>query len=375
MNKCKSIFTFACAMAAAGPMALAGPMAALQMGMTAYAATNSVDYQRKVISVLGIIPHDTTNTRSYVTRAQFAEYLVKASKYRDYLATMSNVSVYADVPKENDHAAAIRICAQQNWMTGYLGGLFKPDEPITLREAVRGVLAILGYTDADFLGNTTGGRMATYYSLGLNEDLEVVDYDPLTQDHVVTLLYNMLKAKMKGSNTVYATTLGASLTADGEVNPMELAENNLKGPKVIKKGGSLANAIPFSKSKASVVINNQAASVGELEDAIEEEDIVIYYNSATKSIFAYTTEGTDGQYGRFIYKGVVETIYYEGTGVMTPSAVVMDDGQEYKLGSAEMQFAFSLYGDLKVGDKITIICESTTDREGDVSYSIIDYID
>lgn len=373
MNKCKSALVMACVMTAAGPLAAANM--GIDSPMTSYADSSSVDYQRKVISVMGIIPNDTTNTRSYVTRAQFAEYLVKASKYKDYLATISNVSVYADVSKDNEYAAAIRICAQQNWMTGFLGGMFKPDEPVTLKEAVRGVLAILGYTDADFMGNVTGGRMAMYYALGLNDNIELVEYDQLTQDHVVRLLYNMLKAKMKGSNTVYASTLGASLTSDGEINPMELAENNLKGPKIVKKGGSLSSAIPFSKSKANVIINNEAATVRELEDAIDEDDVIIYYNASTKSIFAYTSEGSDSQHGRFIYKGEIQTIYYEGTGVMTPSAVVMDNGEEYKLTTSEMQFAFSLYGDLKIGDKITIICESTTDRDGDVSYTLLDYID
>ena len=72
--------------------------------------------------------------------------LVQASTYRDYLPTTSNVSVYADVPATAQYASSIRIAAEQNWVTGYLGGLYKPDQPITMQEAARGIIALLGYT-------------------------------------------------------------------------------------------------------------------------------------------------------------------------------------------------------------------------------------
>ncbi len=42
-------------------------------------------------------------------------------------------------------------------MTGYLDGTFKPDQPVKLREAVYGVLALLGYTNEDFTGDQDAG--------------------------------------------------------------------------------------------------------------------------------------------------------------------------------------------------------------------------
>ena len=126
----------------------AGTAVASQISLTAQAADNSQDYRRKVIGIAGIIQNVSTELEAPVTRAQFAHMLVQAFGYRDYLPSFSKVSVYADVPKEYSYASSIRIAAEENWMTGYLGGTFRPDQPITLREAVRGILALLGYTSS-----------------------------------------------------------------------------------------------------------------------------------------------------------------------------------------------------------------------------------
>ena len=150
----------------------AGTAVASQISLTAQAADNSQDYRRKVIGIAGIIQNVSTELEAPVTRAQFAHMLVQASGYRDYLPSFSKVSVYADVPKEYSYASSIRIAAEENWMTGYLGGTFRPDQPITLREAVRGILALLGYTSSDFTGDAANSRMAQYYTLELNEEVD-----------------------------------------------------------------------------------------------------------------------------------------------------------------------------------------------------------
>lgn len=133
------------------------------------------------------------------------------------------------------NAPSIRIAADQNWMTGYLGGHFKPDQPVTMQEAARVVLALLGYTNTDYGSNISGSRMPLFYSLELNEELNRQETEVLNRSDCVNLFYNLLKAKNK-SGTVYASVLGCELNSDGEVNPMGLADNSLKGPKLIRKG-------------------------------------------------------------------------------------------------------------------------------------------
>jgi hypothetical protein len=344
------------------------------MPQTALAADNNQDYRKRVVGIAGIMSVSTGMDES-VTRAEFAKMLVKASTYRDYVTTMSNVSVYADVPQTNEYASYIRIAAEQNWMTGYLGGNFKPDQPITMKEAVRGVLALLGYTNEDFSGDTSNARMALFYSLEMNDELDRQPNEILNRIDCVNLFYNLLKTDTKNTGKAYATVLGCELNADGEVNPMELADSSLKGPKLVPKGRSIGSYVPFNVQEASVFINGEASSLESLKNSISNNYVVIYYNTTAKTIWAYVAD-EDVQTGRCAVRGTVENIYYNSSDVMTPTAITLEgESDEYKLGSTEMQFAFSIYGSLRVGDTVTLICEKTVNSNDEVTYTVIDYVE
>lgn len=359
-----------------GAMAVA---AAAAVPMTALANTGNLDYRKRVIGIAGIMVNTSTEMDRQVTRGEFAKMLVNASTYRDYLPSASRVAVYADVPAGNENAASIRIAAEQKWMVGYLGGQFKPDQPVTLKEAVRGVLALLGYTDEDFSGDVSGARMSLFYSLEMNEDLDRQPAEILTKTDCVNLFYNLLKTEMKSGGKVYATVLGCEVNSDGEINPMGLADSSLKGPKLIPKGRQLGNYIPFNVQEASIFIDGEASTYDSLKSVISGSYVVVYYNQSAKTIWAYVADddGDGVQNGRCAVRGEVSSIYYNSTDVMTPTSVYLDgdEDQEFKLGNSEMQFAFSVYGSLRVGDTVTLICEKTTNSDGDVTYTVIDYVE
>ncbi|MDD3251001.1 MAG: S-layer homology domain-containing protein [Lachnospiraceae bacterium] len=346
---------------------------------TVLAADNNMDYRKKVIGVAGIMSNTTTNLNEPVSRAEFAKMLVNASVYRDYLPVTSAVSVYADVPMTHEAASSIRIAAEQNWMAGYLGGLFKPEQSITLQEAVRGVLTLLGYTAEDFGSNVSSARMAKFYALEMNEELDRQPAEVLNKTDCINLFYNLLKTELKTTGKAYATVLGCELNSDGEVNPMGLADNNLKGPKLIPKGRNLSNYIPFNVNEANIFINGEASSYDSLKSELSSNYVVIYYNQTAKTVWAYTAveDGeSDIQSGRCAIRGTVENIYYSSTDVMTPTSLTLEGvGQEFKLSSSQMQFAFSIYGSLRVGDRVTLICEKTVNSNDDATYTIVDYVE
>ncbi|MCD8222228.1 MAG: S-layer homology domain-containing protein [Clostridiales bacterium] len=343
------------------------------MPIQVYAASNNQDYRRRVVGIAGIILNTSTEMSRTVTRAEFANYLVKASTYRDYLPVSGKVAVYNDVPSTHEYASSIRIAAKENWLNGYLGGLFKPDQAITLKEASRGIMALLGYEDSDFEGDIVGSRMSLFYELELNEDLDRQPTEVLTKDDCVNLFYNLLKTEMK-TGTVYGTVLGCTVNSDGEINPMGLADTNLSGPKLIEKGGVLGNYIPFNVQEASIFVNGDASSYTALRSYVQSNYVVVYYNQTARTIWAYIAD-EDVQTGRCAIRGTIENIYYSSTEVMTPSYVVLSgDSEEYQLDSTEMQFAFSVYGSLRVGDIVTLICEKTVDSNDNATYSIVDYI-
>ena len=347
--------------------------------MTAEANTSNLDYRKRVIGISGIMVNTSTDMDRQVTRGEFAKMLVNASTYKDYLPETGMVSVYADVPAGNENATSIRIAAEQKWMVGYLGGQFRPDQQITLKEAVRGVLALLGYTDEDFTGDVSGARMSLFNSLEMNEDLDRQPTEILTKTDCVNLFYNLLKTETKSGSQVYATVLGCEVNSDGEINPIGLADSALTGPKLIPKGHQLGNYIPFNVQEASIFIDGDASSYESLKSVLSSSYVVIYYNQSAKTVWAYVADddGDGVQNGRCAVRGTVSSIFYSSTDVMTPTSVYLDDDedQEFKLGNSEMQFAFSVYGSLRVGDTVTLICEKTTNADGDITYTVVDYVE
>lgn len=340
-------------------------------------ASSSYSMRKKVVTSAGIMEAASDDSVT-VTRAQFAKMLVNASTYRSSVSGESNVSIFSDVARDYPYASYIRTAVEQEWMTGYLGGRFKPEEPVTMQEAVRAVLALLGYTSEDFSGNQAANRLAKASYLELDEEIGKSGEEVLDHFDCVNLFYNLLRTntkehegKTETSSTIYGSVLDFSLTSDGEINPLEALESKLKGPYAVKDR-SLASIVPFSLSKASFYLDGEAATADEIED----EAVVVYYNTSTKAVYAYSESGNGG---RGASTGELEAIYYKSSDVMIPTSIVVD-GVEYELSTSDMQFAFSVYGDLRVGDEITVIWETKSgsvsdDEEETPEYKLIDYID
>lgn len=342
-------------------------------------ASSSYSMRKKVITSAGIL--NFTDDSTEVTRAQFARMLVNASTFRSAVSEENNVSVFADVDKSSEFASYIRTAVEQGWMTGYLGGVFKPDEKITMQEAVKAVLTLLGYTNEDFGTNQAANRMAKAAYLELDDEIGKSGSEILNGFDCVNLFYNLLKTNTKPnegktatSSTVYGAVLDFTLTSDGEINPLEALESKLKGPKAVKDR-SLSSIVPFSLSKASFYLDGETAT----RDDLEESAVVVYYNASTKAVYGYSEEGNGSRGAR---EGELEAIYYKSSDVMIPTSIVVD-GEEYALTTSDMQFAFSVYGDIRVGDEIIVIWEARTgksgssedDEDSDIEYTLIDYIE
>lgn len=341
--------------------------------MNAEASAN-FDLRKKVIGISGIM--NITNTDMTVTRGEFASMLVNASSYRSTVSNLSNTSVFADVPRDFEYSAQIRIAAEQGWMSGYLGGMFKPDEYITLQDAVKGVLALLGYKNSDFTGDQSGSRLSKYHFLELDEDINRDAQEVLKKEDCVNLFYNLLKTD-NASGTMYGKLLDCELTEDGEINPFTMVDNSLKGPKVVRSKSRLNSYLPFKLSAANVYLDGDAVSNS--SDAItaafdSSDGVIVYYHSLSKTVWLYTV-GTENENGRSAAFGEITNIIYNSTDLMNPSAIILDDGNTYTLTSTEMQFAFSSYGDLRVGDTVNLVYTLSTDNNGDETRTVIDYIE
>lgn len=331
------------------------------------------DLRKKVVGLSGIM--NVFNTQAAVTRGEFANMLVMASPYGSGAGQSGITSVYSDVPREHKYASYIKIAAEAEWMSGYLGGTFRPEQSVTMREAVSAALALLGYTDKDFTGDLAGGQRSKSRHLKLNEEIERDQNKILDRKDVINLFYNLLRAVPKDGTGIYGKLFKCELTSDGEINPLNMLNLGPKGPKLIRSTKSLSSYIPFKLEQASVFINGQPSSVSSLKSEIGSNDyVLVYYHPATKAIRAYIEGGEET--GRGVIRGEITNIYYSSADVMIPSAVTID-GQDtqYQLKGSEVQFAFSMYGDVKVRDWVALVYEKTTQSDGTEIYTVVDYLE
>ena len=365
------------------------------LSMTAWAdniSTANFNLRQQVVKLTDIM--EITSFRESVTRADFAKMLVKASSYRENLPT-SNVSVYADVPATDPNAVYIRIAAREGWMSGYLGGKFKPEDPVLYKDAVKAILTMLGYTDDDFTGDLVSSRISKFNYLELNEDVSRQAADEVNQTDCMNIFYNLLKTKKKDSNEIYGTILDCELNSDGEINPITILDDERKGPILVHKNFSVSQSVPFDTEDANVFLNGVASTLSAVKSAQQQAGFaVLYYNVKSKTIWAYTTMGWDnddnsGNNSYILLKGEIKNIYYKSTDVMTPTSVRIEvdqansddsfdtsedvDSDGYltiSLDSSELQYMFSIYGDLEVGDDVVLVCN----RNGS-SYTAVDALE
>ena len=365
------------------------------LSITAWAdniSTANFNLRQQVVKLTGIM--EISSFRESVTRADFAKMLVKASSYRENLPT-SNVSVYADVPATDPNAVYIRIAAREGWMSGYLGGKFKPEDPVLYKDAVKAILTMLGYTDDDFTGDLVSSRISKFNYLELNEDVSRQAADEVNQTDCMNIFYNLLKTKKKDSNEIYVTILDCDLNSDGEINPITILDDERKGPILVHKNFSVSQSVPFDTEDANVFLNGVASTLSAVKSAQQQAGFaVLYYNVKSKTIWAYTTMGWDnddnsGNNSYILLKGEIKNIYYKSTDVMTPTSVRIEvdqansddsfdtsedvDSDGYltiSLDSSELQYMFSIYGDLEVGDDVVLVCN----RNGS-SYTAVDALE
>lgn len=385
----KKPHTFLC-----GSLAAAAAISPI-LSITAWAdniSTANFNLRQQVVKLTGIM--EISSFRESVTRADFAKMLVKASSYRENLPT-SNVSVYADVPATDPNAVYIRIAAREGWMSGYLGGKFKPEDPVLYKDAVKAILTMLGYTDDDFTGDLVSSRISKFNYLELNEDVSRQAADEVNQTDCMNIFYNLLKTKKKDSNEIYGTILDCELNSDGEINPITILDDERKGPILVHKNFSVSQSVPFDTEDANVFLNGVASTLSAVKSAQQQAGFaVLYYNVKSKTIWAYTTMGWDnddnsGNNSYILLKGEIKNIYYKSTDVMTPTSVRIEvdqansddsfdtsedvDSDGYltiSLDSSELQYMFSIYGDLEVGDDVVLVCN----RNGS-SYTAVDALE
>ncbi|MEG0779404.1 MAG: S-layer homology domain-containing protein [Oscillospiraceae bacterium] len=307
---------------------------AMPAGATDTAGTDLGALQ--TVRALGILVGDgrgNLNLEGAVTRAQFAKMLVSASPYRDTVGDGTGSSLFRDVKSNYWAAEYIKIAVDSGWMVGYVDGSFRPEKTIKLEEGCTAALRLLGYQSKDLAGSFPSAQLSKAAALGLRDSISLPRGGILTRGDCMYLFYNLMTAKT-AAGAVYATTLGYSLTAGGQLDYAALVSARMSGPFVL--GSDTKPALPFSTAGATVYRNGKDSTLS----AAAAYD-VYYYNSDLRTIWMFDNKVTG--------------TYTAATPSATAPASVTVAGVTYPVSGAAAAFKLSAMGSYRLGDVVTLL--------------------
>lgn len=265
-----------------------------------------------------------------MTRKQFVKMLVDVSPYSDEVMTGIYSAPFRDVSASDWSSPYIRVAVRNGIFSGYSDGTFRPDETVSLAQAVNSVLLLLGYEQSDFRGAFPYAQMNLYQSTGLSSGMGISSAsDVLTRGDAVQLLYNLMKTNIKDGSKKYAETLGYSLNASGEIDYASVVNDNMYGPYTVDSAASWAPELGVDKNTVMVYKNGSRISA----DAVAAYD-VLYYTANKDTIYAYSDKVTG--------------IYEKATPSQNNLTSVMVSGKTYAVESTAAFAALSSGGTVKI---------------------------
>ena len=320
---------------------LAVSMAVSMLALPAAAAGNANTAVQLSITLDGMDSTQTAALNAVVTRVAFARMLVAYSTFRESVGSQGAVgTLYKDLPGSSAYAPYVRIAVQQGWMSGYTDGTFRPDNAVTLEEAVTAVLKLLGYKMTDLSGSFPQAQLNKASELGLRNQLERQQGEALNYEECAILFYNALTANA-ASGSAYGTSLGFTVS-NGQVDTSSVMLSSLKGP-FIADG---TTQLPFAP--VSVYRNDKVSSSAELT-----KYDVYYYSESLQTVWIYTRRAA----GR---------ITAVSPSASAPTSVTVA-GSTYTLGSAAVASQVSSLNGGGVGQVVTLLLGMNNEAAGIVT--------
>lgn len=310
---------------------LAAALAVSMLTLPAGAVSQSTALE--TVRALGILAGDSQgnlNLSSAVTRAEFVTMMTAASSYKDTVGSGYGVSLFKDVKSSHWASEYIRLAVEQNWMTGYTDGTFRPGRTITLEEACTALLRLLGYDASTLAGSFPTAQLSKAGAVGLLDDVTAKQGQTLTRQDCVTLFYHLLLAETK-AGAVYGTTLGYTIK-NNEVDYAAVVSADTKGPYVADNGGGLT--LPFTPT--AVYVDGALSD----QSQVKQYD-VYYYNSGLRTVWVYTDRAT----------GTLTDLSPSKT---APTSATVA-GVTYSIGSSTASYKLSSQGQFSQGDVVTVL--------------------
>ncbi len=317
------------------------------------------DKRNQVVFLLEICELD--NLDSFVTRAEFAKMIVKASEFKESVPEDIPTVSFEDVETTNPYCQYIKKAVNEKFMVSYLNNKFKPNEYVTYKDVARGVLALLGYENSDFAENQNKGRAFKFIELELGKNVSKGMDDILNKQDIINIFYNLMKTSPKGSTNIYGSKFNVVKSNNNELDASGVVSLSFYGPLLVTFDLSLDKIIPFNVNDASFYLNNVISSKMNVEDALILNGYgIAYYNKRIKAVQVFC-EGASGNVesnsvSLAVGRGYVERINENAGTYQVPYSVEID-GDTYYLESGGAQVAFSNMGSVRKNDEVIFIFE------------------
>lgn len=161
----------------------------------AYTDIAESEYRREINILKGIGLSHRPDALYYpslpVTRGAFTEIIAKIGYA---VPQTSTEPVFTDVDEQHARFDSIMSAYAAGYVGGFEDGSFRPEEFITLSDALRIASRVLGY---DYIAKAKGGTDSAYYEIGRTYDLTdgIENISVLTNEALACFVLNMANAK------------------------------------------------------------------------------------------------------------------------------------------------------------------------------------
>lgn len=210
-----------------------------------------------------------------ITRAEFATVVCRFLGLGATAEGAKGQTVFTDVPADHWASGYIALASQQKIVNGMGNGIFAPEEPVTYEQAIKMVVAALGYTPmADTNGGYPGGYQIVAAQKGLLNNVKGGKQgEAATRAIVAQMSYNALEVPLmvqKGFGTQITFETGDQLLLnklnivklEGAVDATSASDSKVKEDQVTLRYDNQVTAIDGQSSASRVKPNNENANPG-----------------------------------------------------------------------------------------------------------------
>lgn len=259
-----------------------------------------------------------------LTRAQFCKMAVLIEGHGSQVSTGAYKSLFSDVSGSSWAAPYINLAYSEKLISGYGNGLFGPDDPISVSQAVTIALHLLGYQNSDIGPFWPQDYMSKAADVGLLDGVSAVADAPMTRGEAALLLYNLLgmstaqgKAFCQG---LAASTVANAVLTDSEeitvyannaltdyayVNALPAALVGERGTLLLDSAGRAVGFLPDDNLRKTLTVTSTGA------DAVNG---VAIPNAATVVLDDERTTWQESWYD--LRKGDEVVVYYSAAGTV-----------------------------------------------------------